>query len=396
MSLSYSYPGIYIDEKDTGARPIQGVTTTTAAFIGLAPKADANRLKVKPVNSFGEFCDVFGATSETPNILANAVYGFFANGGSRCYVVNLGDDGPIDPALELIEPLDEVAMVAAPGRSDIASTSTLLAYCERVGDRFAILDAPGPDKVDLDALVRVGQEKGSATAVGDAPAGEAPGLRPPISQRGFGAQYFPWLLGRDALNPSRRDPIRMPPSGHVAGIYARTDTQRGVFKAPANEIVRGATGLAQSLTNSEQGKLNQAGINCIRYFSTQGILVWGARTLAPQGSNWTYVNVRRLVLFIEQSIYRSTGWVVFEPNDRPLWKSLRRDVSAFLTLLWRRGALMGATAEQAFFVKCDEETNRPENVDRGIVTTVIGIAPVKPAEFVVFEIGQMAGPGAGQ
>jgi phage tail sheath protein FI len=396
VAVSYLYPGIYIQEVDTGARPIQGVSTTTAAFIGVAPKADAFPMQAIAVNSFGDFRSTFGAAAATPNMLANALFGFFANGGSRCYVVNLGGDRPIDRALDAIEPIDEIAMIAAPGLTDIATTSRLLSFCETVGGRFAILDAPGPDHVDLDALVRVGQESGSPPkppkedGASRSPA-EEPGLRPPASPRGFGAVYFPWIAVRDPLNPERRESVMAPPSGHVAGIYARTDTQRGVFKAPANETVRGATGLAQSLTNAEQGKLNQAGVNCIRFFSTQGILVWGARTLAPAGSNWTYVNVRRLVLFIEQSIYRSTGWVVFEPNDRPLWKSIRRDVTAFLTMLWRQGALMGATPEEAFFVKCDEETNPRANIDLGIVTTVIGIAPVKPAEFVVFEIGQTAG-----
>jgi phage tail sheath protein FI len=404
VAVSYLYPGIYIEEVDSGARPIQGVSTTTPAFIGLAPKADSEPGRAIAINNFGDFRSTFGATSETPNHLANAVFGFFANGGSRCYVVNLGDK-PIEAALEAIEPIDEIAMVAAPGKTDFASTAAVLAFCERVGDRFAILDAPGPDRVDLDALVKVGQEgaaparapRGAAAAgaaAGGAASGDQGGLRPPASARGFGAYYFPWILMRDPMNPQRREPIAAPPSGHVAGIYARTDTQRGVFKAPANEIIRGATGVTQNLTNAEQGKLNPAGVNCIRLFSTQGILVWGARTLAPPGSNWTYVPVRRLALFIEQSIYRSTGWVVFEPNDRPLWKAIRRDVTAFLTMLWRQGALMGATPDEAFFVKCDEETNPREKIDLGIVTTVIGIAPVKPAEFVIFEIGQTAGQEA--
>ena len=405
MPVSYSYPGVYIDEKDTGARPIQGVSTTTPAFIGVAPKADASPLEAIALNSFSDFRSKFVGASADTNLLALAVFGFFTNGGSRCYVVNLGGEQSIEPALPAIEAIDEIAMVAAPGITDVDTTSRLLAFCERLGDRFAIIDAPGPDRVDLDALVRVGTIKSDPDKGGKGKggkdddkggdtspkvAGDRPGLRPPPSPKGFGAIYFPWIEIRNPLDSNSRNPVSAPPSGHVAGIYARTDMQRGVFKAPANEIVRGATGLAQSLTNAEQGKLNLAGINCIRLFSTQGILVWGARTLAPPASNWSYVNVRRLVLFIEQSIYRSTGWVVFEPNYRPLWKAIRRDVTAFLTMLWRQGALMGATAEEAFFVKCDEETNPTENINAGIVTTVIGIAPVKPAEFVVFEIGQTA------
>jgi hypothetical protein len=164
-----------------------------------------------------------------------------------------------------------------------------------------------------------------------------------------------------------------------------------VHKAPANEAIRGALSVTHTITNAEQAELNPAGVNCIRIFSREGVRVWGARTVADGSSEWRYLNVRRLFTMIEESIKLSTRWVVFEPNAQPLWKSIRRDVRAFLTLLWRDGALMGNSPEDAFFVKCDEETNPPEVVDAGIVVTVIGIAPVKPAEFIVFRIGQHAG-----
>ena len=176
----------------------------------------------------------------------------------------------------------------------------------------------------------------------------------------------------------------------MAGIWARTDATRGVHKAPANEVIRGAVNVTQRLTREEQGVLNPAGVNCIRYFPREGIRVWGARTLADAASEWRYLNVRRLFNMIEESIAEATRWIVFEPNDRQLWKSIRRDVGAFLTRVWRDGALMGRTAEEAFFVKCDEETNPPEIIDAGQVVAVIGIAPVKPAEFVVFQISQSA------
>jgi phage tail sheath protein FI len=149
--------------------------------------------------------------------------------------------------------------------------------------------------------------------------------------------------------------------------------------------------LSYLLTRDEQGELNQAGVNCIRFFSREGIRVWGARTLAASASEWRYLNVRRLFNMIEESIRDNTRWIVFEPNDRTLWKSIRRDVSAFLTRLWRDGALMGRTPEEAFFVKCDEETNPPDVIDAGMVVTLIGIAPVKPAEFIVFRLSQYAG-----
>jgi hypothetical protein len=163
-----------------------------------------------------------------------------------------------------------------------------------------------------------------------------------------------------------------------------------VHKAPANETITGALNVTYHLTRAEQGELNQNGVNCIRFFAGEGVRVWGARTLASGSSEWRYLNVRRLVNMIEESISTSTRWIVFEPNDRPLWMAIRRDVSAFLTGLWRDGALMGRTPEEAFFVLCDEETNPPDQIDQGIVTTVIGIAPVKPAEFVVFRISQFS------
>ena len=211
----------------------------------------------------------------------------------------------------------------------------------------------------------------------------------PTSDNGFASLYFPWLVVRDPFSP--KDLVNVPPSGHIAGIYARTDATRGVHKAPANETVRGALDLTYNVTREEQGGLNSAGVNCIRKFATQGIRVWGARTLADSSSEWRYLNVRRLFNQIEESIANGTRWVVFEPNDLSLWKSIERDVGAFLTLQWRQGALMGATPEEAFFVSCNAETNPPEVIDAGMVVTMVGIAPVKPAEFVIFRIGQGAG-----
>jgi phage tail sheath protein FI len=177
----------------------------------------------------------------------------------------------------------------------------------------------------------------------------------------------------------------------LAGIYARTDATRGVHKAPANEPIRGALNVTYRVTHAEQGPLNEAGVNCIRFFPSQGIRVWGARTLADASSEWRYINVRRLFAMIEESIAQGTRWVVFEPNAVPLWKAIRRDVSAFLTLVWRDGALTGATPEEAFFVQCDDETNPAEVIDAGRLVVLVGIAPAKPAEFIIFRIGQYAG-----
>ncbi len=391
---TYSTPGVYIEEVAGGARPIEAVGTSTAAFLGVAPQGDAHVNTARAINSFSEFLRHYCGEAETGTPLAQAVFGFFLNGGSRCYVVNVGPGNTIlgggrqRQGIDLLQELDEVAIVAAPGYTDPASYDALLSHCETLKDRVAILDAP--DSVsDVEALTRVatveppkrtkGKEEGES-------GGGSAGLRPRDSAGGYGAFYFPQVLGHDALKPGTI--IRIPPSGHLAGIYARTDSLRGVHKAPANEVVRGAIGVTYRVTHAEQGLLNQNGVNCIRSFDRGGTLVWGARTLAPSASEWRYVNVRRLFAMIEESIAQATRWVVFEPNDATLWKSIVRDVSAFLRLLWSQGALMGATPEQAFFVKCDAETNPPEVVDAGQVVILVGVAPVKPAEFVIFRISQ--------
>jgi phage tail sheath protein FI len=179
----------------------------------------------------------------------------------------------------------------------------------------------------------------------------------------------------------------------MAGIWARSDDSRGVHKAPANEVVRGAIALELQLTKAEHDQLNPVGINCIRAFPGRGIRVWGARTLSSD-PEWRYLNVRRLFNFIEESILEGTQWVVFEPNDHRLWDSVRRTVNAFLRRVWRDGALFGATADEAFYVKCDAENNTQDTIDAGQLIIDIGIAPVKPAEFVIFRIAQFAGGAA--
>ena len=395
---SYLSPGVYVEEIDSGTRPIEAVGTSVAGFVGTAPNPDALVDEAIAINNWSEFRRRYVRDGDKGTDLANAVYGFFLNGGSRCYVVNTQADGAIagtGRGLDALAAIDEIAIIAAPGRTDAAAHGALLDAAESLKDRVAILDGP-PRVDDVEVLTRAADGSaappttpaadGDTTATPARGKGPKPGLRARDSDGGYGAYYFPWLKGRDAIDPDAL--AQIPPSGHMAGIYARTDSERGVHKAPANVTIRGAEGLTQMLSRAEQDVLNPVGVNCIRFFTREGVRVWGARTLAPSASNWRYLNVRRLFNMIEESIAISTRWVVFEPNAGPLWKDIQRDVGAFLTLLWRQGALAGSRPEDAFFVKCDAETNPPEVVDAGQVVVVIGIAPVKPAEFVIFRIGQ--------
>lgn len=383
MPTSYLTPGVYVEEVPSGTRSIQGVGTTTAAFVGRAPARDARLNQAVPVNGWAQFVKEFAPPGTQGTALARAVYGFFENGGRRCFIVNIGDseslvgDARKRQGVAVLEEVSEVAMVAAPGFTNPAAWDALLSHCEKMRDRIAILDAPE----DVDQVERL-----TKVYSGD----EGAGIRCRSSDQGYGAFYYPWFSTPDPLGDGKTM-VNVPPSGHIAGIYARTDVTRGVHKAPANEVVRGAMRLVRDVTPEEQGELNQMGVNCIRYFPRGGIRVWGARTVADAASEWRYVNVRRLFNFVEESIALGTNWTVFEPNDPTLWKSIHRDVSAFLLRLWRDGALMGRTKEEAFFVQCDEQTNTQETIDEGQVIAVIGLAPVKPAEFIIFRIGQHAG-----
>ncbi|MCB5909129.1 phage tail sheath subtilisin-like domain-containing protein [Streptomyces pinistramenti] len=281
-----------------------------------------------------------------------------------------------------LEAVDEIAMVSVPdlmaayqrGAIDLESVKAvqlgLIAHCELMGDRVAIIDPPpGLNARDI----RVWRQD---TAGYDSK---------------YAAVYYPWVK---VFDPASGQSKLVPPSGHVAGIWARNDFERGVHKAPANEVVRGAVDLETQITRGEQDLLNPVGVNCIRAFPGRGIRVWGARTLSSDPA-WRYINIRRYFNYLEESILIGTQWVVFEPNDEALWARIRRNVSAFLVNEWRNGALFGSRPEDAFYVKCDAESNPPESVDLGRVICEIGIAPVKPAEFVIFRLAQFSS-GSGE
>ncbi|WPD22669.1 MAG: phage tail sheath subtilisin-like domain-containing protein [Candidatus Electrothrix scaldis] len=402
--MDYNTPGVYIEEKSTGSKPISAVSTTTCAFIGNAPpvkvKTDDNNDKNKddnkpiPCNNFEEFSRKFlpedkKQLKDENSIdisFVHAVYGFFSNGGTYCYIVNVAKES-IATGIERLKGYEDVALVAAPGRQTPSDYDALITYCENMKNCFAILDGPesfdDPEKMSIVAVESpsISGSEGAAGSGGKSTGGRA---RP----TSFAAQYIPHLF---MTSPLTNEKVKCPPSGHIAGIYARTDTVRGVHKAPANIGIRACTGLTQRITAAEQGTLNSNYVNCIRYFPSEGIRVWGARTLSTDNPEWRYINVRRLFLMIEESIKRSTSWTVFEPNDTILQKSITRDITAFLKLQWQAGALVGTSQNEAFFVKCDSGNNPQESVDEGRLIVDIGIAPSKPAEFIIFRVGQWQG-----
>ncbi|WP_052668072.1 phage tail sheath family protein [Nitriliruptor alkaliphilus] len=515
----YLSPGVYVEEVESGSKPIEGVGTAVAAFVGLAQMGPVNQPTL--VTNWTQFTGTFGAFMEG-SYLAHSVYAYFQNGGGACYVVRIGgngengkptaraaltsgtkqgleayrvsaieagaggddlslevrdvkengdDDGgagkagtaftlvvkkggkqvetfenvttdkraktavvttvnetsefirieeigkgsltdlrpsagtislsggtAVAPAPRLapddyvgdpsdrtgfggLEAIEDVTMVCAPdvmaayqqGGLDLDGVKAvqlgIIAHCELMGDRMAILDPPPGLNAQQVKEWRV----------------DVAGY-----DSKFAALYWPWIK---VFDPATGTNQFVPPSGAMAGIWGRSDDTRGVHKAPANEVVRGVLDLELNITKSEHDQLNPDGINCIRAFPGRGIRVWGARTLSSDPS-WRYINVRRLFNYLEKSILGGTQWVVFEPNDMDLWGRIRRTINSFLTRTWRDGALFGAAPEEAFFVKCDAETNPPDVIDAGQVVCLIGVSPVKPAEFVVFKLSQFSAGNA--
>ncbi len=504
---TYLSPGVYVEELEAGSRPIEGVGTAVAGFVGLAAAGPFNTPTL--VTNWSQYAQTFGEFVEG-SYMAHAVYGYFQNGGGAAYIVRIGTDGngsgpvrklagelpsgadatlgayrikaltpggeegeitieiadagadapkdtfnlvvkkagkveetyekvttqpgkqnvitAVNPKSKLIqleemlntpvesvgrgvvplkpgapdvmpdhlgsdelvgdpahrsgmgglEAIDEVTMLCVPdlmaayqrGVIDLEGVKAvqlgMIAHCELMGDRVAILDPP-------------------------------PGLNAQqikewrVEQAGYDSKYatlyWPWVK---VLDPASGQNVFVPPSGHMAGIWGRNDDTRGVHKAPANEVIRGAITIETNITRPEHDQLNPVGINCIRAFPGRGIRVWGARTLSSDPA-WRYVNVRRLFNYLEESILGGTDWVVFEPNDQALWSKIRRTIASFLVNEWRKGALFGSTPDEAFYVKCDGETNPAEGIDAGQVVCEIGVAPVKPAEFVIFRMAQFSG-----
>ena len=382
----YLAPGVYVQEVPSGITPIEGVPTSVAGFVG---QAERGPTAPQELHSWREFQKLYGGPIVS-SYLAHAVHGFFANGGERCWVARVvaGRDGGEATArdyvgdrslgedertgLAALEAVDSIAILCVPDEvrrspEDLRPvTAAAIEQCERLGDRLCIVSTESGQS-DLKAL-------------------------PPRPQSSYAAFYYPWI---EILDPVSRTPVLVPPGGHVAGVYARTDRRRGVHKAPAGETVRGVTDLEFPVTQGMQEVLNPQGVNCLRDFrsSGKGIVVWGSRTLSSD-PEWKYVSVRRLFLFLEESIDEGTQWAVFEPNGADLWSRLRQAISGFLTTLWQSGALQGTTAAEAFFVRCDRTTMTQDDIDNGRVIALVGVAPLRPAEFVIFRVSQQARPAA--
>jgi Bacteriophage tail sheath protein len=397
----YLAPGVYVEEVPSAIKPIAGVGTSTAGFVGAV--ADGVKMPLIPgrsgkkadgttdqpddyyvvaaagqprlVVSWEEFKNNFGDVQPGNQVLAHAIYGFFNNGGGRCWVTRVApaatDQAPSDDALKDalngFKAIDEIALVAIPGAVSDAVQGAILDHCENefLRDRFAILD--GRRTTTLTKAEIQGGTRDSS----------------------YGAIYYPWIdVG---VKDTDGNPVYLPPSGHIAGVYARVDTERGVHKAPANEVIRGALGVETLVGKQGQAGLNPEDINVIRKFDGN-ITLWGAHTLAgKEQAEWRYVSSRRLFNFLRESIDQGTQWAVFEPNAPELWSKIRRNVGAFLTTVWASGALLGNTPEQAFYVHCDETINPAAVRDLGQLVVEIGVAMVRPAEFVIFRVSQWAG-----
>ena len=515
---TYLTPGVYVEEIDSGSKPLSSGATAVAAFVGFTAKAPSNDasdpegLRPRLVTNWTQYENLYGGFAPGA-MLPHAVYGYFNNGGSLCYIVRIPhqkaegtgpplalptatDDGKtaleitakvpdpdlrvtvtpeppaadaeeddvrftivVDSGLNPIETFSNVSLAkgdnfvetatatspyiavkvktTAKGAMPLAGTYDIeptpiapvpvrdsdfaggeaartgiggLAIADDV-TMVAVPDlitaARGDDgAVDLDmwkavqlALINHCEGQANRMAILDSPPGlDAQQMRDWRTDVAgydsmFATMYYPWIKVTNPAATNGDRIIDVPPCGHMAGVWARTDETRGVWKAPANEVIRGALDVDMPLTKAEQGLLNPIGVNCIRPFGLRGIRVWGARTLSSNPS-WNYLNVRRLFNMVETTIMDGTQWAVFEPNDLALWQKVKRTLNAYLRTLWREGALFGLTPGEAFFVKCDAENNPPESIDLGRLIVEVGLAPVKPAEFVIFRVSQWQGGSA--
>jgi phage tail sheath protein FI len=503
---TYSYPGVYIQETNTGNKPIEGVSTSIVGFLGIAERGPVTATFV---TSYADFTRSFGSyykdSKGNPAYLAYAVEGFFLNGGQQCWIARVASIDAATPAkaasvksatfqisaagpgayggqigyqiqaasladptlfklLVYYWPTAALAAAKLPGTATQAevfdnlstnsASSTYFVGTVNSGSNLVTVAQPAPGAVAPLAAIALLDGSGGGVAGADGAAlvladfqgsntdpanptglaalaaqddisilccpdensqpkgsiagqlqstcmnlmdrfailqsgpteGKPSGVVPTVNSS-YTAYYYPWV---NVVDPTTDVITLIPPGGHIAGIYARSDQNENVAKDPANEQIVGIDSIQLPIDNGTQGILNPIGVNCLRFFKGQGNLVWGGRTTSSD-PDWIYISVRRLFIFIEKSIQQGTQWVVFEPNNAPTWARVIRSVSDFLTGLWMQDMLMGATKEEAFFVRCDLTTMTQTDIDSGRMIVVVGIAPVKPAEFVIFQIGQWTG-----
>lgn len=391
MTMAYNTtPGVY--SQDIFPMMAAGLRTGVPAFLGLAQDGPVDQ--PRRVTSLPEFAQIFGAPL-TDGYLADSVRSFFANDGRLCYVIRLANETPtaLNAGLAAIAALENIDIVCAPDimrplreleRSALEKDPTWGHYVGQFGQRV-----PGPSQ-PLEALIMQRAVLDHCVQQGDrfAILDSLPAANPAevIEQRralsgANGALYYPWVRIQTEAGRSRF----VPPSGAVAGVYARSDQQNGVHKAPANETLASVLDTEIALSDLQQDQLSPQQINCLRARPKQGISVWGARTLSSDPA-WRYINVRRLFLTVGRWVGYSLASVAFEPNNPQLWARIEREISAYCSELFERGALRGRTAQEAFFVTCNAATNPIEVREAGQVVTTIGLAPVLPSEFVVVRI----------
>ncbi len=345
--------GVFVQDIRIQPQSIEGVGTSTAAFLGETQTGPSTPTLI---TSFAEYQRIFGGYFGVDKYLPYVVEGFFGNGGKRCFVSSVND---LDYALALtkLEVVD-ASIIYVPNAQALAGLADLLiSHCERLRNRFVIFDS------------LKGQDSSSVT-------------KPMASS--FAALYYPWIYVKENVTGKL---CLVPMGGHVAGIYARTDMEFGVHKAPANQVVHGALGIEITLKSYQQDSLNLQAINSIRNFPDKGLLLWGARTLSIDPTK-KYVNVCRLLIYLEQSIKKGTAWATFETNNEATWNKMKSTIENFLTQAWTDRMLLGAKKQEAFFVNCDRTTMTQNDIDNGRINVLIGVAPVKAAEFIIFRINQ--------
>jgi hypothetical protein len=393
-SYASKIPGVYLEDIprppppafDTGAPVFLGSVASLPARVPVS-KGIA-RLDLATWTQLDQAERASGASWASGH-LGPTVRGFFQNGGLLCYVAHLAAPSALDRALAALEPSTDFDLVCAPGLADLdaaalsAAQAKILRFCAQRGDCFAILDSARNNLASKGLLIQGATDHRDALAAAIVADADAEGLDRE-SLRVHGGLYFPWVKVRGAAGGDGF----VPPSGHVAGVYARIDRSRGFYKAPANEVVEGVFDLQAALGSPDHGRLVGSGapnLNCLRSFPGRGIRVCGARTLSL-GQEWLYVNVRRTVMTVRRWLEVFMTDFLFEPNDPRLWLRINREVTAFLDDLHRRGALEGATAPDAYFVKCDAENNPKAVRDAGQVVVEVGLAPATPREFLVVRL----------